>query len=323
VRLTIRRAGASQFDVEVKRVAIAGPTCQWRVVGGNVGYIYVHTFGTRTAREFQEALEELRKAGVKGLILDLRNDPGGYLQAAVDIAGCFLPSGKLVVTTEDRDGDRQEYKTAGTSAGYNLPLVILINGYSASAAEVLAGALADYQVATLVGTRSYGKGVVQAVIPLQAGGALKMTIARYLTPRGISIDKNGLKPDRVVSTPELQVVVARQLIDAQETRQLKFAADGKGVFIDGEKIAAGPAPLLLENEIYLPLRFTLEAIGYEVEWRESTGVIAIKGGDKKFFFSASEQTLLLKDGRAYLKADFFRLIKANIYQEAGYIILDT
>lgn len=323
VRLTIRRAGAGQFDVEVKRAAIAGPTCQWRVVGGNVGYIYVHTFGTRTAREFQEALEELRKAGVKGLILDLRNDPGGYLQAAVDIAGCFLPSGKLVVTTEDRDGDRQEYKTAGTSAGYNLPLVILVNGYSASAAEVLAGALADYQVATLVGTRSYGKGVVQAVIPLQAGGALKMTIARYLTPRGISIDKNGLKPDRVVSTPELQVVVARQLIDAQETRQLKFAADGKGVFIDGEKIAAGPAPLLLENEIYLPLRFTLEAIGYEVEWRESTGVIAIKGGDKKFFFSASEQTLLLKDGRAYLKADFFRLIKANIYQEAGYIILDT
>lgn len=323
VNLTIRRPGAEEFQVEIKRAEVAGPTCEWRVLPENVGYIYIHTFGARTVQEFKGALAELQKAGIKGLILDLRNDPGGYLQAAVDIAGSFLPSGKLVVTTLDRDGDREEYKTTGQADRFNLPLVILINYYSASAAEVLAGALADHRVAVLVGTRSYGKGVVQVVIPLQAGGALKMTIARYLTPQGVSIDQNGLLPDRPVSTPELQIVIARQLINSRQTRQIKFAVDGSGVVLDGEKINGRWALLQWENEFYLPLRFTLEAIGYEVKWREPTRDIAVKGKGKEFFLPLNGKNLLIRDGVAYLKTDFFGSTGVKVYQKGTDLILET
>ncbi|MCL6447606.1 MAG: PDZ domain-containing protein [Armatimonadetes bacterium] len=325
VRLTIRRPGAGEFTVEIKRAEVVGPTCEWRMLPENAGYIYIHTFGTRTAEEFKGALAELQKAGLKGLILDLRNDPGGYLQAAVDIAGCFLPPGKLVVTTLDRDGDREEYKTAGEGNSFTLPLVVLINQYSASAAEVLAGALADHRAAVLLGTRSYGKGVVQAVIPLQAGGALKMTIARYLTPQGVSIDQNGLLPDRLVSTPELQLILARQLINFRETRQIRFAVDGSGVVLDGEKVGNRWIPLRSQegNEFYLPLRFTLEAIGYEVKWQESTGEIAVKGKGREFFFPLNGKNLLVSDGTAYLKTDFFRLIGVRIYQQGDELILET
>ncbi len=325
VKLTIKRAGKGEFNVEITRAAIISPTCEWRMISPGTGYIYIHTFGARTSREFKEALEELWRAGMKGLILDLRNDPGGYLQAAVDIAGCFLPPGKLVVTTIDRDGEREEYITAGAGNGapYNLPLVILINKYSASAAEVLAGALADHQVATLVGTRSYGKGVVQAVISLQSGGALKMTIARYLTPRGVSIDKNGLRPDRMVCTPELQMIIARQLLGSATTRQVMFALDGSDVFLDGEKIGGNFPPLQLGNEFYLPLRFTLEAIGYEVDWQESAAVITARGKGQEFSFSLKENNLAIKNGVSYLKTDFFRLMHVNIYQKGNYLVLET
>jgi len=323
VRLTIRRPGGGEFTIEIKRAEVAGPTCEWRMFPENVGYIYIHTFGTRTAQEFKGALAELQKAGMKGLILDLRNDPGGYLQAAVDIAGCFLPPGKLVVTTLDRDGDREEYKTAGEANRFPLPLVVLINQYSASAAEVLAGALADHRAAVLLGTRSYGKGVVQAVIPLQAGGALKMTIARYLTPQGVSIDQNGLLPDRLVSTPELQLILARQLINSRETRQIRFAVDGSGVVLDGEKVGSRWVPLQWGNEFYLPLRFTLEAIGYEVKWRESTGEIAVKGKGREFFFPLNGKNLLVRDGIAYLKTDFFSSTGVKVYQQGAELILET
>ena len=315
--------GFQEFKVEIERAEVTGPTCEWRMLPENVGYIYVHTFGTRTAQEFKEALAELQKGGMKGLVLDLRNDPGGYLQAAVDIAGCFLPPGKLVVTTLDRDGDREEYKTAGGAGRFSLPLVVLINHYSASAAEVLAGALADHRVAVLLGTRSYGKGVVQAVIPLRAGGALKMTIARYLTPRGVAIDQNGLQPERPVSTSELQLILARQFVSTRPTRQIKFALDGSGAVLDGESTGGRFALWRRGNEFYLPLRFTLEAFGYEVKWTGTAEGIAVKGKGQEFLLPLNGKDLLVKDGTTYLKADSTGLAEIKVYRQGPFLILET
>ena len=323
VKLTIERASVGELNFEIRRAVIAGNSCEWRLLAGNVGYIYIYNFGKYTSKEFKVALDELQKTGIKGLILDLRNDPGGYLQAAVDIAGYFLPPGKLVATTVDRDGAREEYKTTDHSTRYNLSTVVLINENSASAAEVLAGALADYKAATLVGTRSYGKGVVQAIVPLQAGGALKITIASYLTPHGISINKNGLLPERIVSTPELQLFVARQLINSTKTRRVMFALGGSGVFLDGEKISESLTPFKLGDDFYLPLRFTFEAIGFEVKWRELTGDIAVTGRGQEFFFPLKGKDLFIKDEVTYLRTDFFNSMHVNIYHKKDNIILET
>jgi carboxyl-terminal processing protease len=249
------------------------------------------------------ALEGLVKAGIKGLVLDLRNDPGGYLQAAVDIAGCFLPPGVPVVTTVDRDGQREVLKTPANSPAWKLPLVILVNQSTASAAEVLAGALEDYGVASLVGTRSFGKGVVQAVVPLSSGGALKLTVASFLTPRGRSLEKKGLLPQRVVSLPELQPFVARQLIGSRKTGEVTFCLGESGAWVDGEKISTRLTPFLSDGMIYLPVRFILEVFGWEVDWGEKTGEITARKGNNAVLL-AGGNGLVTKNGTAYASKNF-------------------
>jgi carboxyl-terminal processing protease len=302
VRLTVKRSG-KVFNVEVERSQIAAPSCTWEIFPDKTGYISVQNFGSRTAREFEVALEGLVKAGIKGLVLDLRNDPGGYLQAAVDIAGCFLPPGVPVVTTVDRDGQREVLKTPANSPAWKLPLVILVNQSTASAAEVLAGALEDYGVASLVGTRSFGKGVVQAVVPLSSGGALKLTVASFLTPRGRSLEKKGLLPQRVVSLPELQPFVARQLIGSRKTGEVTFCLGESGAWVDGEKISTRLTPFLSDGMIYLPVRFILEVFGWEVDWGEKTGEITARKGNNAVLL-AGGNGLVTKNGTAYASKNF-------------------
>lgn len=336
VELTIRRSGRRDFDVPVKRAAIAGPTCEWRVLADNVGYISIHTFGNRTAEEVSSALRKLREKQVKGLILDLRNDPGGYLQAAVEIAGNFLPAGNLVVTTVDRDGEKEAYYTAGGVERWDLPVVILINDSTASAAEVLGGALQDYGVAALAGTRSYGKGVVQAIVTLQSGGALKMTVASYLTPKGRSIDRNGLTPDRLLSTPEIQLVAARQMLVPYDKQQVVFDLAGESISLNAEKIEQYFSPLTKDKKVYLPLRFTLEALGYAVEWQQAGGYILLKGRGKELLLPLSKgdtlvdnylvksgDALLVREGRTYLAVETLNLLGVKVLHRDAEIILEV
>ena len=146
------------------------------------------------------AISTLEGMGMQGLILDLRGNPGGLLTSAVDIADAFLPEG-LIVYTEDKYGNRDEY-TSDEEHQFNKPLVVLIDGNSASASEVLAGAIKDYGAGTLVGTTSYGKGIVQSLIPLKDKTALKITVADYYTPNGNNIHGIGIEPDVVVERGE-------------------------------------------------------------------------------------------------------------------------
>ncbi len=200
VRLTILRPGSQQpLEFDVTRARINVPTVESKMLPGGVAYLKLNDFGTPTSGELTTALNALLKQQPRGLVLDLRSNPGGYLDSAVDVVSQFLPAGKLVVRVKYGDGHEQDYNTQGGGLATQIPMVVLIDGGSASAAEITAGALQDSQRASLVGATSYGKGTVQLVHQLvDNGGYIRVTIARWLTPLGRTIDQVGLTPNVAV-----------------------------------------------------------------------------------------------------------------------------
>lgn len=194
VHLTIYREGETDYlEIDVERRKIESPTVNYEMLEDDIGYIQISEFDEVTTDQFTEALAVVKGSGAKGLILDLRGNPGGSLNVVVDIARAILPKG-LIVYTEDKYGQRDEYTCDGRSE-LDLPLVVLVNGNSASASEILAGAIKDYRKGVLVGTTTFGKGIVQRVLPLTDGTALKLTISAYYTPNGNNIHGVGIEPD--------------------------------------------------------------------------------------------------------------------------------
>ena len=197
VNLTIYREGESDFlDIQVIRSKqIETSTVDSGILEDTdgIGYLRIREFDAITVDQYAEAMAELNEYGMKGLILDLRSNPGGDLGAVVEIAGRILPQG-LIVYTEDKNGKRKEYRGDDTWE-LEVPLVVLVNGYSASASEILAGAIQDYNKGTLIGTTTYGKGIVQQIHRLDDGTALKLTISAYYTPSGRNIHGVGIEPD--------------------------------------------------------------------------------------------------------------------------------
>jgi carboxyl-terminal processing protease len=181
---------------------------QYRKLEGQIGYVRISEFSARTTQEFRDAMRELSRDGLSGLVLDLRFNPGGLLTSAVDVAGSFLGGEKLIVYTQGRRPDSHQEFRSGAQAPYqDLPLVLLVNGASASGSEIVAGALQDHRRALLLGERTYGKASVQSVIPLPNKCALRLTIAHYYTPNGRSIHRDekkktgGITPDVVIPVP--------------------------------------------------------------------------------------------------------------------------
>ena len=200
VVLTIHRQGQEDFDVTLTRANIPLVTAKGTMVEDtNIGYIRIASFSENTGKEFAKELSELKDKGMKGLIIDLRANPGGLITSCVEIANQVIPAGEIVSMT-DRSGHKTVYESQLDSFGS--PLVVLIDGNSASASEILAGAIQDRQLGTIVGTKSYGKGSVQTMMALSHGDGLKLTIARYYTPSGRSIDGTGIEPDVEVELPE-------------------------------------------------------------------------------------------------------------------------
>ena len=194
VTITVVREGATDpIDIEVERQKIESPTVEYQMLDNDMAYIQITEFDLVTTEQFEEAYKQARADGMKGLILDLRSNPGGNLSTVCDIARMILPKG-LIVYTEDKYGKREEYTCDGANQ-IKVPLVVLTNGYSASASEILAGAVKDYGIGTLVGTTTYGKGIVQKVINLSDGSAVKLTVSNYFTPNGNNIHKIGIEPD--------------------------------------------------------------------------------------------------------------------------------
>lgn len=196
VHLTLIREGEDDYvEVDIERKKVESPTVNYEVYDNGMGYIQITEFDEITIDQFTEAMAVCKGSDVKGIILDLRSNPGGNLSAVVQIAREILPEG-LIVYTEDRNGERTEYTCDGKNQ-IDVPMVVLINGNSASASEILAGAIKDYKIGTLVGTTSYGKGIVQRIISLDDGSAVKLTVSSYFTPNGNNIHGIGIEPDVV------------------------------------------------------------------------------------------------------------------------------
>ncbi len=203
ITLTILR-GEKKFDVTITREKIEIKTVKDTIINNNnekIGYIRITEFSKPTAREFQAALEKLTSQGINGLIIDLRNNPGGLLSSVIDVASLIIPNGEKIVSIKYRSYP-EEIDRSYSGKYSKIPLVVLVNGGSASAAEILTGAIKDNKRGIIIGEKTYGKGSVQSIYPLSNGGALRLTIAYYYTPAGIKINKIGIEPNIVVKAKE-------------------------------------------------------------------------------------------------------------------------
>lgn len=223
VNLTVIR-NSEEKNFTVTRDKINVKTVSYHMMDNNTGYIYVTQFDDVTTEQFKAAVDDLQNQGMKGLIIDIRNNPGGVLTTVVDMLDYILPNG-LIVYTETKDGKKTEY-SGSDGHEINIPMAVLVNGNSASASEIFAGAMQDYQKAQIIGTQTFGKGIVQTIRQLTDGSAVKYTIAKYFTPKGQDIHGKGVTPDQVVELPD----------DATEDVQLNAAIE----YING-RLGSGQA----------------------------------------------------------------------------------
>jgi carboxyl-terminal processing protease len=226
VVLSIFRAGKEKpFEVKIVRdtIVIKSVKISYQDVEKNgkkvkIAVVDINEFGDDTSSLFKQAVNEILTKNVSGIIVDLRNNPGGYLQTAVDVASSWVKAGDLVVSEVHSDGKNQEYKAVGTARLSGIKTIVLINGGSASASEILAGALKDHNLATLMGEKSFGKGSVQELVDLPGGSAVKVTVAKWVTPNGKNLNKNGLDPDTEIKITEEDV---KNLKDSQFDKALE------------------------------------------------------------------------------------------------------
>ena len=199
VHLTILREGEKEpLEFTVVRDIIKIKSVKHKMIDESIGYIRLTQFQERTGEDMKNALRDLEKQNMKSLILDMRNNPGGLLKVSVQVVELFIKEGKLVVSVKGRDGDKEEYLSAGKGAREDYPLVVLVNEGSASASEIVAGALHDWDRGVIIGTQTFGKGSVQTVFSLSDGSGMRLTTAKYYTPKGISIQNTGITPDIIV-----------------------------------------------------------------------------------------------------------------------------
>lgn len=217
-QITIIREGENEeLEFSVPRREIEVPTIEHTMLDNQIGYISIAEFDKITVEQFIEAIDELDAGGQRGLIIDVRNNPGGLLDSVSQMLDRLLPEG-LIVYTEDKYGNREEIKSDGKEY-FDKPIVVLTNGNSASASEIFAGAIQDYDMGKIVGTTTFGKGIVQSIFPLQDETAVKVTVSKYFTPNGRDIHEVGIKPDVEI---ELDDELKQQVvIDKEEDNQLQ------------------------------------------------------------------------------------------------------
>jgi carboxyl-terminal processing protease len=234
IKLTLRREGEPPFDVTIIRDVIRIESVRSRLEG-DIGYIRITAFNEKTASGLETAIDKFKEekgAELKGIVLDLRNNPGGLLDQAIAVSDAFLDKGEIV-STRGRDPEKgQRFNARSGDMVEGLPMVVLINGGSASASEIVAGALQDHRRAILLGTPTFGKGSVQTIIPLAGHGAMRLTTSRYYTPSGRSIQAKGIEPD---------IAVAPARIEAIETLAMRREADLRGALDRGDQETEKPA----------------------------------------------------------------------------------
>jgi carboxyl-terminal processing protease len=225
VKLTVQRTKQPVFTVEITRDTIRTPFVESRMLEGTtIAYLRLNDFGATAPDEIQAALKQLMTQKPTGLVFDLRSDPGGYLSVSIDVANQFLKANQVVLIEKDKDGHAQEFRTKGGGLATDIPMVLLVDGGSASASEIVSGALKDYKRATLIGTKTYGKGSVQNVHTLSDKSELRVTIAHFFSPKGNEINDVGVTPDIVVQVTDDDIANKR---DPQLDRAIQFLQNGK------------------------------------------------------------------------------------------------
>jgi carboxyl-terminal processing protease len=235
ITLTIRREGREAFDVKLTRANIKIQSVRSHIEGNNIAYVRITSFNEQTDVGLNNAMKNLKQQAnnkLIGVVLDLRNNPGGLLDQAVAVSDAFLDKGEIVSTRGRRSDDAQRYNARSGDIASGLPVAVLINGGSASASEIVAGALQDHHRAILIGTKSFGKGSVQTIIPLAGHGAMRLTTARYYTPAGRSIQARGIDPDIVVEAAKIERAAAKDdktasAADKKDDKSAKSDKDDK------------------------------------------------------------------------------------------------
>jgi carboxyl-terminal processing protease len=253
IELTVLREGIRQaFDVTVTRDIIKVVSVRSKTLEDGFGYIRVAQFQSKTGGEFRKAITSLRKDNteLKGLVVDLRNNPGGILQASVEVADSLLDNG-LIVYTEGRLNDsKSKYSASPNDLTDGAPVVVLINGGSASASEIVAGALQDHHRAVIMGTDSFGKGSVQTVVPLSEKHAIKLTTARYYTPSGRSIQAQGIVPDITVERAKIEKIKTRERITEADLQGHLSSSNGDESDSKARKNKSKDAQFNSDNQLY-------------------------------------------------------------------------
>lgn len=222
VTIKILREG-EEMDFTLKRKIIEIDTVYYRMIDEVIGYIQLTEFDEISITQFSEAVDELKAQGMEKIIVDIRDNPGGRMDVVCDIVNTFLDKDKLILYTEDKYGKREEQFTSKDGELIGIELVVLVNGNSASASEVFSGVVKDYKIGTVVGTQTFGKGIVQRILPIKDGSALKLTYSKYYTPNGINIHGTGIEPDVIVELPE--DAQSPLYISEEEDTQLKKAIE--------------------------------------------------------------------------------------------------
>ena len=241
IRITIRREGAERpIEISITRDVIRPQVVRFRLEGGDIGYIRLTSFNEQTEAGLRRAMQQIRQQGgtnLRGIVLDLRNNPGGLLDQAVQVSDDFLDQGEIVSTRARRQEDAQRWNARSGDIAQGLPMVVLINAGSASASEIVAGALQDHRRAIVMGSKSFGKGSVQTVMPIPGNGAIRLTTARYYTPSGRSIQATGIEPDiEVLSAREDAAAAAAARRDREADLRRALRND------NGSQPQAAPPP---------------------------------------------------------------------------------
>lgn len=324
VTLKVVHADGSVQSYTITRAQIELPEVVTQDLGSGIGYLRIFSFGERTTDEFEQQFADLQKRDSKGLVLDLRGNGGGYVNSALQIADDLLQQGTIVIFHNE---DGQSVAVTADSAGSNIPLVVLVDRHTASASEMLAGALQKNGRAKLVGERTFGKGTMQAPTELPNGGYIKVSIDQWDLADGKTPDHVGLTPDIHVNTPTavLNTALQQLLPDRQQTLTLS-RTQGTGQ-LNGNDLLDAPPVQTVAGQVYVPLRYTVETLGNEVDWVQATQEIKFKLEGHQVDLDVTHKTLCIDgtlshlanpfvfiDGATYLSTDAFKAITGHDVQ---------
>lgn len=294
VTVTVKR-GQKVLNFKLIRETIHMPSVDYRLIEPKVGYLKLYSFNSESPEEIDDALDDMMSMGIETLVLDLCDNPGGLLSVAVDIAGNFVPKGPVVFVNQK--GNR-EYTLRSFDVPRGLPTAVLVNEDTASAAEILAGAIQDAKTGFLVGTKTFGKGSVQTIFTLPNGGGLKLTTAKYLTRGRQEINSKGLTPDIFEKDAEKQLeTAAKKLYSQVKPYDIQLRAGSRVVFVGFNSKEMSVAPNIENGTFMVPLRNVAEYLGYSVKWDQ--GKVLVNSSERKLIVDVNAKKMIgsgLTDG---------------------------